>query len=296
MSRTVVLSLSLSLLLAGCSSLRSPPQTPATAAPSPPTLLDRGSYDVSVQTPSLAQNERVRFIVLHYTALNDARSLKVLSGPDVSAHYLVPARPALVDGKPVVLQLVAEQKRAWHAGVSAWNGRSNLNDTSIGVEIVNLGFAQGKAGNRQWYAFAPEQVAALVPLLNDLITRYGIAPQNVLGHSDVAPLRKYDPGPLFPWEMLARHGIGAWPDQANVRRYLAGRDPNAPGDVLALQRALKRYGYNEVSVDGRWSGKLQRIVAAFQMHFRPRKTSGIIDAETESIANALVVQYVDPAW
>lgn len=128
-----LLSAGLLLLLAGCSS-------PYNGKPH--KLIDRGEYKVDTSMPSVAQNERVRFLVLHYTATDDATSLKILTQGEVSAHYLVKTHPDSIDGKPIVLQLVPESQRAWHAGVSNWHGRSSLNDTSIGIEIVNKGFTE----------------------------------------------------------------------------------------------------------------------------------------------------------
>lgn len=252
-------------------------------------LLDRGNYRVDQSQSSLNQNQRIRFLVLHYTAVDDAESLRLLTCGAGSAHYLVPSVPDVNGGKPVVLQLVAEDQRAWHAGVSQWNGRSNLNDTSIGIEIVNPGFTDGSMA-RKWYPYDPQQIALVANMAQDIIHHYQISPDNVVAHSDIAPLRKYDPGPLFPWKMLARRGIGAWPDKTVVNKYLASRVPDNPVPVAVLQTALAKYGYT-IPQSGLPDEETTRVISAFQMHFRPNNHSGAPDAETEAIALALVEKY-----
>lgn len=132
---------------------------------------------------------------------------------------------------------------------------------------------------------------ALIALTKDIIQRYQITPDNVLGHSDIAPLRKQDPDKLFPWERLAAAGIGAWPDPLTVIHYLAGRAPDAPADVSVIQSLLKRYGYDQIPQNGVLDEDTQKTISAFQMHFRPRDISGHADAETEAIAHALVDKY-----
>jgi len=268
----------LALILSGCASR-------------PSIIKEHDGYYVSHDFTSAGQNERIRFLVIHYTALDDRQSLKTLTEDQVSAHYLIAAEPAFIKGKPVVLQLVDENKRAWHAGVSNWNGRSNLNDSSIGIEIVNAGFTDNMLGQRTWYPYKEKQIAALTALAKDIIRRYQITPDNVLGHSDIAPLRKQDPGKLFPWERLAASGIGAWPDRQTVIRYLAGRSPNAPAEVSVIQALLKQYGYDHIPQNGVLDEDTQKTLSAFQMHFRPSDISGHADAETEAIARALVDKY-----
>lgn len=251
--------------------------------------IDRGDYRVDASVPSRSQNDRVRFLVLHYTAVDDAESLRLLTAGNVSAHYLVPQTPVYSGDKPVVRQLVPEEKRAWHAGVSHWHGRENLNDSSIGIEIVNAGYRDGPTG-RRWSAFNPQQIEAVTRLARDIIGRYQITPDNVLGHSDIAPLRKSDPGPLFPWESLARQGIGAWPDKIRVEHYLAGRAADAPASIALIQQSLADYGY-QIPQTGIADEETIKIISAFQMHFRPADISGQPDAETEAIALALVEKY-----
>ncbi|KAA1188590.1 N-acetylmuramoyl-L-alanine amidase [Photorhabdus heterorhabditis] len=263
------------MLLAGCSSQRH--------------LEDRGTYKVDSSFPSQSQNDRVMFLVFHYTAVNDEDSLRILTQGGVSAHYLIPSLPDYVKGKPVILQLVPEDKRAWHAGVSEWNGRKGLNDTSIGIEIVNKGFTE-RLLEKEWYPFNEQQLDLLMRLAKDIIQRYDIEPKNVIGHSDIAPLRKYDPGKLFPWKRLAEQGIGAWPDDTTVEKYMAGRKWNAKASVELIQKTLEKYGYT-IPQTGVLDEDTRKTISAFQMHFRPDDISGNPDAQTESIALALVEKY-----
>ncbi|MET4675809.1 MULTISPECIES: N-acetylmuramoyl-L-alanine amidase [unclassified Luteibacter] len=256
-----------------------------------PAVKDRGTYFADESHPSQSQNERIRFLILHYTAEDDAESLRLLTQGNVSAHYLIPIKPSLLGRKPVILQLVKEDKRAWHAGISAWHGRTNLNDNSIGVEIVNKGFLEDKNGQKLWFPFNDDQIAAVAALARDIIDRYHIQAEDVLGHSDVSPLRKFDPGPLFPWGKLAELGIGAWPDAATVNRYLAERPPSAWVDVRSLQAALLNYGYTDMPQTGVLDDATRRVISAFQMHFRPSDISGAPDAETYALVQALLEKY-----
>ncbi|MGE9550166.1 N-acetylmuramoyl-L-alanine amidase [Erwinia amylovora] len=251
----------------------------------------RNGYFVDHAFNAAGQNQRIRFLVMHYTALDDSRSLKTLTRDQVSAHYLILQEPKSRAGKPVVLQLVDDNRRAWHAGISSWNGRSNLNDTSIGIEIVNPGYTDTMLGKRTWYRFNEKQIAAVALLAKDIIDRYQIAPDNVVGHSDIAPLRKQDPGKLFPWARLAAIGVGAWPDQLTVNKYLAGRSPSAPADISVIQALLKQYGYDQIPQSGILDEGTRKTIAAFQMHFRQADIRGNADAETEAIARALNEKY-----
>lgn len=266
----------LALLIAGCSS------------PHPRPGLST-EYRLNTQYPSESQNERVRFLVLHYTAADDAESLRLLTQSSVSAHYLVPSAADPLMKQNTVYQLVAEDKRAWHAGVSHWNGRSNLNDSAIGIEIVHPGFTDTRSG-RHWYPWNDRQIGLVASLAKDIIQRYAITPDNVVAHSDIAPGRKFDPGPLFPWQQLAEQGIGAWPDSDLVQHYLAGRSPYAAGSVSKIQADLARYGFT-IPQTGIEDSQTREVIRAFQMHFRPTNFTGTADAETEAIAAALVAKY-----
>jgi N-acetylmuramoyl-L-alanine amidase len=251
--------------------------------------INRGAYIADTRYHAPSADSRVRFLVMHYTQGNEARSLAVLTGDDVSVHYVVPDNPPIENGEPVVYQLVPESERAWHAGQSEWQGTTELNAASIGIENVNVGPIDTPRG-RTWQPYPPAQVDALVKLAKDIVTRYKIPPTRVVGHSDIAPQRKTDPGPAFPWRTLYDNGIGAWPDDATVAQRLAGRDPKSLVDVAALQHKLQRYGY-DVATDGVLDDKSRRVIAAFQMHFRPVDYAGNPDAQTDAIAAALLDKY-----
>ncbi|MFB1115470.1 N-acetylmuramoyl-L-alanine amidase [Dickeya dadantii] len=251
--------------------------------------VDEGDYLLDQSSPAVSRGERVRFLVFHYTAENLGDSLKKLTTERVSAHYLVPAYPLQVNGKPVAWKLVPESQTAWHAGTSYWRGYSQLNATSIGIEQVNPGWRQTASGTRWWQPYTPQQITLVTHLARDIIARYHIAPQDVVGHSDIAPQRKVDPGPLFPWHQLAMAGIGAWPEPQRVHFYLKGRQEYAPVERNVLLDKLARYGY-EVSLE-MTASQQQQVVAAFQMHFRQQRYDGEADAETEAIADALLEKY-----
>ncbi|WP_133664206.1 N-acetylmuramoyl-L-alanine amidase [Paraburkholderia sp. BL10I2N1] len=254
------------------------------------TAVDRGNYIADSRYQAQNVDSRVRFLVMHYTEIDEAQSLRVLTTEGVSVHYVVPDAPQLRNGKPVIWQLVPESQRAWHAGVSYWQGTTELNAASIGIENVNLGPVDTPQG-RSWQPYPPAQVDALIRLAKDIVTRYNIPPTRVVGHSDIAPQRKIDPGPVFPWKQLYDAGVGAWPDASVVSAHLAGRDPSMPVDIRGLQQKLARYGY-ETATDGVLDERTKRVFAAFQMHFRPRDYTGNPDAETDAIAQALLDKYM----
>ncbi|WP_187655150.1 N-acetylmuramoyl-L-alanine amidase [Xenorhabdus sp. PB62.4] len=256
-----------------------------------PEREDRNSYIVEHSYPySTKQHiDSVDFLVLHYTALDDRRSLQVLTGGKVSAHYLIPSQPKYEKEEPIIFQLVSEKERAWHAGKSEWDGYQSLNRYSIGIEIVNCGFKQHFI-KKEWCLYHPSQIDAVIRLAKDIIQRYQIKAVNVVGHSDIAPLRKEDPGPAFPWQLLYEQGIGAWPDYVTVNKHLAGRAPDVPASVLSIQKALSYYGYS-IPQTGLLDDVTHKTIQAFQMHFRPSDISGNPDAETEAIALALVEKY-----
>lgn len=268
-----VLALIVALLLSACGSSGFEPHN---------------GYTVDTRHSAFGARPRVKVLVIHYTAADFASSLATLTGHKVSTHYLIPDAPEEKFHQPVVLRLVPESALAWHAGLSYWRGAAMLNATSIGIELENQGYRNTPGGLR-WSPFAQPQMMALVPLARDIIQRYHILPQNVVGHSDIAPQRKLDPGPLFPWQWLAKQGIGAWPDASRVRFYLAGRAPKQPVEPRCLLTLLSRYGYQaspEMTAE-----EQQKVIAAFQMHFRPADYRGLPDAESESIIRALLEKY-----
>ncbi|KAA0981749.1 N-acetylmuramoyl-L-alanine amidase [Pseudomonas sp. ANT_J28] len=238
-------------------------------------------------------NTRVRFLIFHYTAGNFSSSVNALTGPNVSAHYLVPdiTDPSYLKAGYTgqeVFNLVDETKRAWHAGVSTWGNRSNLNDTSIGVEIFNLAtFSQGVFN---FPPYQPEQIAAIEELALNILERYpDISPSHVLGHSDIAVGRKSDPGPKFSWHALYLKGVGAWFDDATQDTYLQQFNETGIPARTELLTLFKTYGY-DISGASTEQG-FTHLVRAFQLHFRPETYNGIMDAQTAANLAALVHKY-----
>ncbi len=245
-------------------------------------LVLAGCASGPVVDPSLSarsQDSRVRYIVIHYTALDLARSLKELTQEGVSSHYL------LTDGAaPKIYQLVDESQRAFHAGLSSWEGRTYLNASSIGIEIVNPGYTNTPEG-RVWGAFTQSQMDLLIPLVRDIAKRHGVTPDHVLAHSDIAPLRKEDPGPLFPWKQLADAGLVIWPDATVLARKQADYERHLP-DVAWFQKKLAQHGF-AVPKSGELDEPTRKVIGAFQMKYRPARYDGAPDAQTAALLAAL---------
>lgn len=200
----------------------------------------------------------IDMLVLHYTGMPEANdALDRLCDPaaEVSAHYLI-------DEDGAVHALVPEERRAWHAGVSFWRGVTDINGRSIGIELSNPGHDFG------YRPFPEAQMAALTGLAKDILARHPIPARNVVGHSDIAPRRKIDPGELFDWRRLAAAGIGLWPDGAAAEG--SGDDPAA---------LLAAIGYE--------TEDLEKTIAAFQRHFRPARFDGRMDDETLELIRAI---------
>ena len=216
-------------------------------------------------------------IVLHYTGMADARSAIArlcTSGTEVSAHYVV-----LENGD--IVQCVKEDARAWHAGASLWNGETDINSSSVGIEIVNGGH------DLDCPDFPIRQVAAVIALCKGITLRRQIPKYRVLAHSDVAPARKKDPGEKFPWRLLADSGVGHWVEPAPIVRS-EHKMLGATGEkVLSLQRGLANYGYG-VLPSGQYDGATMDAVAAFQRHFRPELVDGIADHSTMATLQQLL--------
>ncbi|WP_345990158.1 N-acetylmuramoyl-L-alanine amidase [Chryseobacterium sp. Chry.R1] len=247
---------------------------------------------VKTYFPAIAQNFRQRYLILHYTALPDDKSITVLTQQAVSAHYLVNNI-----GDNEIYQLVDENKRAYHAGISSWRNDKNLNDNSIGIEIVNTGYTTDGTGKRIFAPFSDEQVRKVAALAKDIATRYQIPATNVLAHSDIAPTRKQDPGPMFPWKKLYdEYQIGMWYDEAAKQSIfeLAQTDfttrYNEPSFIFLIQTALQKFGYG-IEPSGKWDDATKKTIEAFQYHFRPQNYDGIMDAETWAILQALNQKY-----
>lgn len=240
------------------------------------------------------QNERIKFIIIHYTATTDEVSLRALTQGEVSSHYFITSK----DEEPIY-NLVSLEKRAWHAGISSFKGRNNINDTSIGIEIGNIGIKEYDKSEEEFGFFIPEeryiefsegQIKKLAHLLKDLIARYNIKPEDILGHSDIAPTRKIDPGAKFPWERLYReYGIGAWYDEKD-KRFFINEDLYSVTPVFKIKEELRKYGYKINNTD-EWDEESKRVVYNFQAHFNPKGLSGEMDLETFAILRALNKKY-----
>ncbi len=242
--------------------------------------------------PSVGQNFRQRFLVIHYTALNDEKSISVLTQQSVSAHYLVND----LDDKDIY-QLVDENKRAYHAGISYWKGFTQLNDNAVGIEIVNPGYTMIN-GSKVFSPYPDYQFKKVAALIKDIADRYMIPATNILGHSDIAPTRKQDPGPLFPWKRLyTEYNLGMWYDDAVKMSFISQNTPEifdtqaatAPF-IFKYQSMLKDFGY-DINPSGTADTTTQKTIEAFQYHFRPEKYDGIMDIETYSILQALLQKY-----
>ena len=243
---------------------------------------------------SKGQNERIKYIIIHYTATTDEVSVRALTKGNVSSHYLITSK----DEEPIY-NLVSLDKRAWHAGLSEFGDRRNLNDTSIGIEIVNLGIKSYDETEKKYGFFIPEdkyiefeegQIKKLAFLLKELIKKYNIKPKDILGHSDIAPTRKIDPGAKFPWERLYKeYGIGAWYDEKdkiffmNEKLYLVT-------PISEIKKDLRKYGYKINNTD-EWDEESRRVVYSFQAHFNSKNLSGMMDLETFAILKALNRKY-----
>lgn len=240
---------------------------------------------IDIGFSAVAQDSRVRYLVLHYTVLDSANSLRVLTQQQVSSHYL------LDDGEDFkVYRLVEEDRRAYHAGLSSWKGNTNLNPSSIGIEIVNPGWRETDQG-RQWAPFPSGQIERLIPLIKDILRRHDITPDRVLGHSDIAPQRKQDPGPMFPWKRLAQAGLVQWPDETDVAARQALFEAQLPS-VAWFQKKLAEHGF-AIAQSGEFDESMRNVVSAFQMKYRPSRFDGAPDAQTAALLDVLTAPKKD---
>lgn len=228
------------------------------------------------------QASRVRYLILHYTVTDTPHSIALFTGhggAEVSVHYLLTDEPT-----PTIYGIVDESRAAWQAGSDAgWKNDRNLNLTSIGIEIVNAGWTDGPNG-RIWAPFPQRQIDTLIPLVKDIMARHHIKPENVLGHADVAPQRKQDPGAAFPWKRLAAEGIVPWPDETVAEAKRAGYEAALP-DVAWFQRNLAEIGY-VVPNTGVLDEATRNVLVAFQTRYRPARIDGVPDAETAGLLDS----------
>ena len=261
-----------SLLLASCAS---PPPLPSTLT------TTEGGVPVDTRYSARGQDSRVLFLVIHYTVSDLPLSIKILSQQDVSAHYLLTD-----ESPPRIYRMVDENRRAWHSGASAWKQNGRLNSSSIGIEIVHPGFRPGPDGERIYQPFPQPQIDTLIPLVRDIARRHGILPERILGHGEVTPSYKEDPGPTFPWKLFAELGITPpWPDATRVAAFHAMYETALP-EVVWFQNALAQHGYS-VQTTGVLDKQTQRVLMNFQMRYRPEKYDGQPDAQTAALLHVL---------
>lgn len=247
-------------------------------------------------------DNRIKGVVLHYTAIDNEKSIRALTKGRVSSHYLITDR-----AKDPIYSLVDDEKRAWHAGKSEFLGRKNLNDSTVGIEIVNLGYKPSKTklhpqvkrlktGDEAFIEkelfneYTQVQIDKVGFLVSLLVKKYGIDPKMVVGHSDISYSRKKDPGPLFPWKYLYdNYGVGAWYEYSD-KLFFMNAEKFSKLSVEEIKREFKKYGY-EIPENGVWDTPSVQAVYAFQMHFRPENIDGIVDLETYAILKALNKKY-----
>lgn len=276
---SIALALCLTLPLFGCMSTTAPRYT-----------IDSDTYQAT------GKSQRIKTIVLHYTVSDNERSIKTLTTGDVSAHYLI-----LANDDDKIYNLVPENERAWHAGDGGFAGRTILNDTSIGIEIVNAGIQPQyrsalKNGDMDYHpyehyvAFDELQIKKVAQLVQDIATRYEISPKNIIGHSDLAPARKIDPGAKFPWQQLyEQYAIGAWYDAFDKQFFMHQKDFDA-ATIPEIKQAFRDYGY-QINDSNEWDKASRDVIYAFQLHFRPQQPTGKMDIETYAILKALNKKY-----
>ncbi len=233
---------------------------------------------VDLPSPNFNERQGVAapdILIMHYTGMKScAEAVARLTSAEakVSSHYTI-------DEDGTIYAHVPERLRAWHAGVSSWRGAADINSRSIGIEIVNPGHEFG------YREFPEAQIEAVIDLGQAIVARHPIPARNLIGHSDIAPGRKTDPGELFPWKRLAQAGLGLWVE-ANAGRDAPLSRGAAGAAVSDLQSALARFGYC-IAATGGFDERTEVVVSAFQLHFRPAKFDGVADAETQAQLRAL---------
>ncbi|MGI6408049.1 MAG: N-acetylmuramoyl-L-alanine amidase [Thiopseudomonas sp.] len=234
---------------------------------------------VDTSQQSLGQDSRVQWVVVHYTAADSERSMQLLTKTGVSSHYLIDENK--------VYRLVDENRRAWHAGDSQWQGRTWLNSSTIGIEVVHPGYFETESG-KQWQPWSEAQIDTLLLLLQDIRYRHGLGIDSVIGHADIAPQRKTDPGPEFPWFRLAQAGLIRWPLHADIQQQQPLFERQLPKPVW-FQQQLKILGY-AVEQTGELDEQTRNVLAVLQMKYRPQLFDGEPDAQTAAILWSLVNQ------
>ena len=252
-----------------------------------------GGVPIDMRHSARGQDSRALFLILHYTVADLPLAIKVLTEQDVSAHYLLSD-----ETPPRIYRLVPEHRRAWHSGQSGWKGHRQLNASSIGIEIVHPGFRLGPAVGgvrpRVYPPFPAAQIDALILLVQDIVQRHQIRPERILGHGEVTPAYKEDPGPTFPWRRLSELGITPpWPDAARVLAQRAVFEATPP-DAAWWQTTLVQHGY-ELAPSGLFDEATKNVLASFQMRYRPSNYAGQADPETAALLHVLTTTPTAPA-
>ena len=255
------------------------------------TVKNIGKFQVDSNSyVATGKNERIQFIVVHYTATDNLGSIKELTSSRVSSHFLV-----LDEDDNKIYSLVPLEQRAWHAGASSFRGRTNINDTSVGIEIVSDGIAKEYRNNPyplydHYVEFKPIQIEKTAQIIKFVAEKYNIPAKNIIAHSDIAPGRKKDPGAKFPWkELYDKYNIGAWYDEADKQAFMNEEKFKATS-IREIKDELRKYGY-EVNRLEEWDKESKNVVYAFQLHFNPKNLTGEMDLETFAILKALNKKY-----
>ena len=257
------------------------------------TVRNMGKFQIdSSSYVAIGKNERIQFIVVHYTAIDNAASIKELTMNKVSSHFLV-----LDEDDNKIYNLVPLEQRAWHAGASAFRGRTNINDTSVGIEIVSDGIAKEFISDPNPYHpydhyvdYKPIQIEKVAQIIKYVAEKYNVPARNIVAHSDIAPSRKKDPGAKFPWkELYDKYNIGAWYDEADKQTFMDEEKFKATS-IREIKDELRKYGY-EINRFDEWDKESKDVVYAFQLHFNPKNATGEMDLETFAILKALNKKY-----
>ena len=259
------------------------------------TVRNIGKFQVDSNSyVATGKNERIQFIVVHYTATDNAGSIKELTSSRVSSHFLV-----LDEDDDKIYSLVPLEQRAWHAGASSFRGRTNINDTSVGIEIVSDGIAREYRPDPNPYHpydhyvdYKPVQIEKVAQIIKYVAEKYNVPARNIVAHSDIAPSRKKDPGAKFPWkELYDKYNIGAWYDESDKQTFMDEEKFKATS-IREIKDELRKYGY-EINRLDEWDKESKDVVYAFQLHFNPKNATGEMDLETFAILKALNKKYPD---
>ena len=292
--KKILASIGLLFLMAACSSTEkviSSSSRGSVISRNQTTVKNIGKFQVDSNSyVATGKNERIQFIVVHYTATDNLGSIKELTSSRVSSHFLV-----LDEDDNKIYSLVPLEQRAWHAGASSFRGRTNINDTSVGIEIVSDGIAKEYRNNPyplydHYVEFKPIQIEKTAQIIKYVAEKYNIPAKNIVAHSDIAPGRKKDPGAKFPWkELYDKYNIGAWYDEADKQAFMNEEKFNATS-IREIKDELRKYGY-EVNRLDEWDKESKNVVYAFQLHFNPKNLTGEMDLETFAILKALNKKY-----